>query len=80
MLRPPRTRETGQAYILLQASGQNSIIIQHGANFELTPVDVQRATGLIQSADFVVAELETPVAATAEAHSKLPKLREWVPS
>ena len=59
--------ETGQAYILLQASGQNSIIIQHGANFELTPADVQRATGLIQSADFVVAELETPVAATAEA-------------
>ena len=54
--------ETGQAYILLQASGQNSIIIQHGANFELTPADVQRATGLIQSADFVVAELETPAA------------------
>lgn len=59
--------ETGQAYILLQASGQNSIIIQNGANFELTPADVQRAIGLIQAADFVVAELETPVAATAEA-------------
>ncbi|MBF5067391.1 ribokinase, partial [Salmonella enterica subsp. enterica serovar Istanbul] len=29
--------------------------------------DVQRAIGLIQAADFVVAELETPVAATAEA-------------
>jgi len=63
--------ETGQAYILLQASGQNSIIIQHGANFELTPADVQRATGLIQSADFVVAELETP----QPKHSKSPKLR-----
>ncbi|WP_276804481.1 PfkB family carbohydrate kinase, partial [Lactobacillus hominis] len=26
-------QQTGQAYILLQESGQNSIIIQHGANF-----------------------------------------------
>lgn len=59
--------QTGQAYILLQASGQNSIIIQHGANFEVTPADVQRAADLIQSADFVVAEFETPVDATAEA-------------
>lgn len=59
--------QTGQAYILLQASGQNSIIIQHGANFEVTPADVQRAADLIQSADFVVAEFETPVDAKAEA-------------
>ena len=58
-----------------KASGQNSIIIQHGANFEVTPADVQRATDLIQSADFVVAEFETPVDATAEP-SKLPKLLE----
>ncbi|TLQ51390.1 ribokinase [Lacticaseibacillus casei] len=59
--------QTGQAYILLQASGQNSIIIQHGANFDLTPNDVQKAATLIQTADFVVAELETPVDATTEA-------------
>ena len=30
-----KNQQTGQAYILLQESGQNSIIIQHGANFDL---------------------------------------------
>lgn len=59
--------QTGQAYILLVASGQNSIIIQHGANFELTPTDVQQAREAIVAADFVVAQAETPLDVAEEA-------------
>ncbi|MBD5430291.1 ribokinase [Lactobacillus sp.] len=60
-------QQTGQAYILLQESGQNSIIIQHGANFDVTADDVRNAKDEIASSDFVVAQFETPVEATIEA-------------
>ena len=50
--------ETGQVYILLQASGQNSIIIQHGANFTLTAAQVQTQRQLIQHAEVTIAQLE----------------------
>ena len=60
-------QNTGQAYILLQESGQNSIIIQHGANFDLTPADVRKAENEIKTSDFVVAQFETPLSATIEA-------------
>lgn len=59
--------QTGQAYILLQASGQNSIIVQKGANFALTAADVQQAKSAIEVADFVIAQFETPVEAAIEA-------------
>lgn len=60
-------QQTGQAYILLQESGQNSIIIQHGANFDVSVEDVENAKDEIQSSDFVVAQFETPLDATIEA-------------
>lgn len=60
-------QQTGQAYILLQASGQNSIIVQHGANFDLTAKDVDLAKAQIEASDFTIAQFETPVDATIEA-------------
>lgn len=60
-------QQTGQAYILLQASGQNSIIVQHGANFEVTPKDVDVAQTTIERAEFTIAQFETPVPATLRA-------------
>ena len=62
-----KNQQTGQAYILLQESGQNSIIIQHGANFDLNVADVQAAKDDIASSDFVIAQFETPVEATIAA-------------
>ncbi|MCT7750665.1 MAG: ribokinase [Lactobacillus gasseri] len=59
--------QTGQAYILLQESGQNSIIIQHGANFDVTAADVRNAKSQIEDSDFVIAQFETPLEATIEA-------------
>ncbi|MFT8412489.1 MAG: ribokinase [Schleiferilactobacillus perolens] len=58
---------TGQAYILLQASGQNSIIIDHGANAKVTIEDVDQARAAIAAADFLVTEFETPLPADEEA-------------
>lgn len=60
-------QQTGQAYILLQETGQNSIIIQHGANFDVTAEDVRNAKSQIEDSDFVIAQFETPIEATIEA-------------
>lgn len=53
---------TGQAYITLNEAGQNDIIIDHGANYELKPEDIERAEGLIADAECIIAQLETPLA------------------
>lgn len=59
--------DTGQAYILLQESGQNSIIVQAGANFELTETDIKHSSKTIQESDFVITEFETPMDTSLQA-------------
>lgn len=59
--------QTGQAYILLQESGQNSIIIQHGANFSVTSEDVLKAEKEIKNSDFLIAQFETSFEGTIQA-------------
>lgn len=51
---------TGVAMILVDASGQNQIVVDAGANMALTPADVDRAGQAIEGAGLVVAQLETP--------------------
>lgn len=58
---------TGTASILLDENGQNSILIYGGANQQLSPTDVEAAKDKITAADFVVAQFETPQAATLRA-------------
>ncbi|MGX4763964.1 ribokinase [Holzapfeliella sp. JNUCC 72] len=57
---------TGQAYILLQSSGQNSIVVSGEANHLLTPQMVQESLPVIQNSDFVLAQFEVPLAAIEE--------------
>lgn len=52
---------TGQAFILLQASGENSIIIDGGSNQTITADDIYRAQAKIEAADFLVTQFETPL-------------------
>lgn len=59
--------KTGHAYITLNAEGQNDIIIDHGANYCVTEADVLAAKDVIESADCVIAQLETPLEATTAA-------------
>ncbi len=55
---------TGQAYIMLEATGQNAIVIQHGANFALNASSILPWRHEIESADFVIAQFETPLTVT----------------
>ncbi|KRL03975.1 ribokinase [Liquorilactobacillus oeni] len=49
---------TGQAFILLQKSGQNSIIINGGANQKIKKQDIFDAKEKIAAADFAVSQFE----------------------
>jgi ribokinase len=54
---------TGAAAILIDAAkGENAIIVVPGACFELTPTEVDQATGLIAASAVFVAQLELPLA------------------
>lgn len=58
---------TGHAYITLDSSGQNDIIINHGANYLLNEKDIDAASDLLDKIDCVIAQFETPIEATLEA-------------
>lgn len=59
--------KTGHAYITLNEAGQNDIIIDHGANYELTVEDIRGASDAIEEADCIIAQFETPIEVTLEA-------------
>ena len=58
---------TGSAAILLDESGQNSILVYGGANQQLSVKEVEDARDQIAAADFVIAQFETPQEATLRA-------------
>lgn len=58
---------TGTAVILVDDKGENSIVVDAGANHHLAPVHVENASALIASAKVVVAQLETPIGAIRKA-------------
>lgn len=58
---------TGLAVIVVDATGQNQIVIAPGANSTLQSSDIDSARHLIASADVVIAQLETPLAVTVRA-------------
>lgn len=59
--------KTGQAFITVNAEGQNTIYVYGGANMTMTPEDVINAKDSIINADFVVAQLEVPIPAIISA-------------
>lgn len=58
---------TGMAAILVDARGENSIVVAPGANARLSPVHVEAAAAGLRGADLVLAQLETPPAAVRRA-------------
>ncbi|MFD1483681.1 ribokinase [Lacticaseibacillus baoqingensis] len=62
-----RSTSTGQAFILLQANGENSILVHPGANALLTPAAVAANAASLQGADFVVAQCEIAQPAIVQA-------------
>lgn len=52
---------SGVAVINVEASGANAIVVIAGANGRLTPDDVTNCASVIESADVLIVQLETPV-------------------
>jgi ribokinase len=62
-----RAQPSGVALILVDRRGENLISVASGANGELSPRQVRAAADAIRSAHAVVAQLEVPLPAVAEA-------------
>lgn len=58
---------TGIAQISVAESGENQIVIVPGANGHLSKSDVDEAKQLIETADILIGQLETPFETTLEA-------------
>ena len=52
---------SGVALIMVDSHGENCIAVASGANGSLTPSDIEKAKGELESADFVLMQLEIPI-------------------
>ncbi|WEV50798.1 ribokinase [Lactobacillus sp. ESL0731] len=59
-----KDESTGQAFISVDDEGQNSITIYAGANYAFDADAIAQKSALITDSDFVIAQFETPIAAT----------------
>jgi len=58
---------TGSAFILVDASGENVIVVHPGANHALTPQMVEAQADLIREADGLLLQLECPLESVGRA-------------
>ncbi|WP_395733289.1 ribokinase [Prosthecobacter sp.] len=58
---------TGSAFIAVDDQGENSIIVNAGANHAITPKDIEKHAGLIRGADALLLQLECPLAVVQRA-------------
>jgi ribokinase len=54
-------RSSGVAPIMVESSGENSILIVKGANNDLSPADIDSAAEDLKSCDLILLQLEIPV-------------------
>jgi ribokinase len=54
-------RSSGVATIMVEPSGENSILIVKGANNDLLPADIERAADDLKTCDLILLQLEIPV-------------------
>jgi ribokinase len=57
---------SGVAFIVVDNSGENMIVVAPGANATLNKKDIQDAEDVIKNADIILFQLEIPMAAVAE--------------
>jgi len=58
---------SGMALITVEESGQNTIVVEPGANALLSPADVQAAEQVIAAADVLLLQLEVPLLTSVAA-------------
>ncbi|RJK92615.1 ribokinase [Vallicoccus soli] len=66
-VRRTRGTPTGHALIVVDGSGENTIVIAAGANGELTPDDVEDCADVVREADVLLLQLEVPLPAVEAA-------------
>ena len=54
-------KSSGVAPIMVEPSGENSILIVKGANADLLPADVERAAEALKTCDLILLQLEVPL-------------------
>ena len=54
-------KSSGVAPIMVEPSGENSILIVKGANSDLSPADVERAAEALKTCDLILLQLEVPL-------------------
>ena len=62
-----RSQPTGVAFISVESSGQNSIVVASGANMDLAAGDVESMRRVFQNARVALFQLETPLDTVAAA-------------
>jgi ribokinase len=64
---PDPEAATGVALIVVDDTGQNSIVVASGANMRLSPADVEAAEAAIAGADALLLQLESPLESVTRA-------------
>ncbi len=54
-------KSSGVAPIMVEPTGENSILIVKGANADLSPADIDRAAEVLKSCDLILLQLEIPL-------------------
>jgi ribokinase len=60
-------KPTAVGFIITDARGSNAIVIDMGANGELSPADITAHAGLIRQSDVIISPLEIPLGTALEA-------------
>lgn len=58
---------TGQAFIIVEDSGENRILVHGGANMKLTPEMMNEYKDMLQKTDFVLSQFEVPMSVITAA-------------
>jgi ribokinase len=60
-VRRVKGKPSGVAPIMVEPSGENSILIVKGANADLSPADIDRAADVLKTCDLILTQLEVPL-------------------
>src|SRR6185437_5807511 len=60
-VRRVKGKPSGVAPIMVEPSGENSILIVKGANADLSPADIDRAAEVLKTCDLILLQLEVPL-------------------
>lgn len=72
-----KAASTGIAVIMVNDNGDNSIVVIPGANFDLTPKDIDEALHAIEESEIVVSQLEIPIDTVRHALKRAKKLGKY---